>query len=163
MALVYISLGSNINREKNIRQAEVALAKAYGELEYSPIYETEAVGFDGDNFYNSVIALKTEDSVYQVAQTLKDIEDSFGRDRTQPKFSARVIDLDLLLYDDMILKDKGIHIPREEILYNAFVLKSLVDIAATLKHPELNKSIETIWLDSELKKTVLTEVVIDRS
>jgi len=162
MAMVYISLGSNIDREKNIRQAEIALEKEFGALEYSPVYETEAVGFDGDNFYNSVVAFKTERDVHQVAQVLKTIEDLIGRDRQQPKFSARVIDLDLLLYDDLVLRADGIHIPREEILYNAFVLKPLVDIAGMLSHPELKKTFQTIWADSELAKTQLIEVTINR-
>lgn len=162
MALVYISLGSNINREKNIRQAEIELEKEFGELIYSPVYETEAVGFDGDNFYNSVVAFETSQSVQKVVQTLKTIEDSFGRDRAQPKFSARVIDLDLLLYDDLILKDAAIHIPREEILYNAFVLKPLVDIAGNLKHPIENKSLKQIWLESDLMATELIPVFIKR-
>ncbi len=160
MATVYISLGSNIDRKKNIRQAELALEKEYGKLIYSPVYETEAVGFDGDNFYNSVVAFKTQHSVHEVAKTLKNIEDSFGRDRSQPKFSARIIDLDLLLYDDLILKADGIHIPREEILYNAFVLKPLVDIAGNLKHPEQRETLQSIWEKSDLKEIQLDIVEI---
>lgn len=163
MAMVYISLGSNINREKNIRQAEIALENKFGQLEYSPVYETEAVGFDGDNFYNSVLAFETEQSVHDVAHVLKQIEDNIGRDRSQAKFSARVIDLDLLLYDDLILKADGIHIPREEILYNAFVLKPLFDIAAYRLHPELHKSFQTIWYESNLKQIKLEEITLVRA
>lgn len=162
MATVYISLGSNIDRENNIRQAEIALEKEFGDLEYSPVYETEAVGFAGDDFYNSVVAFKTEMGVHQVAQVLKAIEDHLGRDRQQPKFSARVIDLDLLLYDDLVLRADGIHIPREEILYNAFVLKPLVDIAGMLNHPERKETFQAIWEASELQKTQLIEVTINR-
>lgn len=162
MPKVYISLGSNINREKNIRQAEIALEKEFGELLFSPVYETEAVGFDGDNFYNSVVAFKTDQSVHYVAHVLKAIEDSFGRDRSQPKFSARVIDLDLLLYDDMVLKTDNIHIPREEILYNAFVLKPLVDIAGSIIHPLEKKYLNQIWENSDLINTRLTKVNINR-
>ncbi len=158
MALVHISLGSNIDREKNIRQAERALANEYGELTCSPVYETEAVGFAGDNFYNSVVAFHTLHSVYEVAKTLKYIEDCFGRDRSQPKFSARIIDLDLLLYDDVILNADGIHIPRAEILYNAFVLKPLVDIAGHLIHPEKGVTLQSIWENSDLKSTQLERV-----
>jgi len=162
MAVVYISLGSNINREKNIRQAERALEKEFGALTFSPVYETEAVGFDGDNFYNSVVAFNTQENVQYVAQALKAIEDSFGRDRTQPKFSARVIDLDLLLYDDLILRADGIHIPREEILYNAFVLKPLVDIAGTMIHPEEGRSFQSIWDSSDLKAIQLDVIDFER-
>lgn len=162
MPEVYISLGSNINRQKNIRQAETALEAAFGKLLYSPVYETEAVGFDGDDFYNSVVLFETQQSVQQVAQILKDIEDSFGRDRSQPKFSARVIDLDLLLYGVLILNDGVVHIPREEILYNAFVLKPLVDIAPQLIHPQEQQTLLEIWNQSTLKNTRLNLVSIER-
>jgi len=162
MATVYISLGSNINRESNIRQAEKALEKEFGDLEYSPLYETEAVGFDGDNFYNSVVAFKTERDVHYVARVLKTIEDDFGRDRQQPKFSARIIDLDLLLFDDLILRADGIHIPREEILYNAFVLKPLVDIAGAVMHPELHQTFQAIWQNSKLQDIPLIEIKMNR-
>lgn len=162
MTMVYISLGSNINRQKNIHQAEIELAKEFGELVYSPVYETEAVGFEGDNFYNSVVAFKTQQTVQDVALKLKQIEDGFGRDRSQPKFSSRVIDLDLLLYDDLILRADGIHIPREEILYNAFVLKPLVDIAGEMRHPERNETFQTIWDSSDLTSIRLDVVTLKR-
>lgn len=160
MALVYISLGSNINPGQNIKNAEQALQQVYGELNYSPVYETEAVGFDGDNFYNSVVSFETKDSVQKVAQQLKDIEDQNGRDRTQVKFSSRIIDLDLLLYDDLVLKELNIHIPREEILYHAFVLKPLVDLAPLFIHPIENKTILALWDESGLQQTPINQVNI---
>lgn len=155
MAQVYISLGSNIDRIRNIKAAECCIKESFDYFISSPIYETEAVGFDGENFFNSVVAVQTSMDVYAVAAKLKDIEDQIGRDRSQPKFSARTIDLDLLLYDDLIIKDEQVHIPREEIMFNAFVLKPLVDLAGDKLHPIELKTFRTIWLESDLLDTQL--------
>ncbi len=145
MATIYISLGSNINREQNTRAGINALKQAFGELVLSAVYESEAVGFDGDAFYNMVIACEVSTPVHQTNQILREIEDANGRDRSGPKFSSRTLDLDLLLYDDLQLNEKGLTLPRGEILKNAFVLWPLADIAPDLKHPEVNVSYAALW------------------
>jgi len=145
MAWVYISLGSNIDREALTRAGVAALRQHYGELVLSSVYESEAVGFDGENFYNMVIALQTDEEVHQVAQTLRQIEDEHGRDRTGPRFSSRTLDLDLLLYDDLIIDEEKLQIPRDEILLRAFVLWPMAQVAADLKHPQLHKTYGELW------------------
>ena len=144
---VTVSIGSNINREFHIRQAVSALTTHFGELVCSPVYETAAVGFDGEDFLNLVVGFHTPMGVYAVSSILKAIEDELGRDRSQPKFSARSIDLDLLNYDDLTLDESGIQIPRHEILKNAFVLKPLSDIDGTGVHPQLGKSYQQLWTE----------------
>lgn len=144
-SLVTVSIGSNINREYYIREAVSALRERFGELKVSPVYETAAVGFDGEDFLNLVVSFETEIDVYQVSALLKGIEDKLGRDRSQPKFSARSIDLDLLTYADLILNESGIQIPRDEILENAFVLKPLSDLEADTDHPQLGINYQTLW------------------
>jgi 2-amino-4-hydroxy-6-hydroxymethyldihydropteridine diphosphokinase len=147
MAKIYISIGSNIDAEKNIRLAIHALENHYGKLILSSVYESEAVGFDGDNFLNLVVGLKTEEDVYTVAATLRKIEDENGRDRSGPRFSPRTVDLDLLLYDDLILQEDGLDIPRDEITKNAFVLLPLDEIASQLIHPISGKTMCDHWLN----------------
>lgn len=147
MSRIYISVGSNIDAEKNIRVAVHALAEEYGDLILSPVYESEAVGFEGDNFLNMVVGLDTDDDVHQVARTLREIEDLNGRVRTGPRFSKRTLDLDLLLYDDLVLNEEHLEIPRSEIIENAFVLWPLADIAPTLEHPLEKKTIQSLWND----------------
>jgi 2-amino-4-hydroxy-6-hydroxymethyldihydropteridine diphosphokinase len=142
---IYIGIGSNIHRKKHIKMALSALDKKFGKLLLSPIYETAAVGFEGDNFYNLVSFFKTNLNLPDIESILKDIEDQSGRDRTQKKFSARTLDIDLLLFDEEILHSQGIDIPRNEILKYSFVLKPLVDIAPSLIHPETNKSMVEHW------------------
>jgi 2-amino-4-hydroxy-6-hydroxymethyldihydropteridine diphosphokinase len=80
-----------------------------------------------------------------VAKVLRNIEDSHGRDRSGPRFSARTVDLDLLLYDDVILHENKLDIPRNEITKNAFVLWPLAEIAPQYIHPEIKQSISGLW------------------
>jgi 2-amino-4-hydroxy-6-hydroxymethyldihydropteridine diphosphokinase len=158
LARIYISLGSNIDRETNTREGVKALSECFGELEMSAVYESEAVGFDGDAFYNMVIACDVDEDVHSANQGLRDIEDANGRDRTGPKFSSRTLDLDLLLYDGLILNENGLKLPREEILHNAFVLWPLAEIAPNLKHPEAGKSYAELWQAFDKTKETLQPI-----
>ncbi len=161
MPQVYISLGSNINREALTRAGVNALRHRYGELLLSSVYESEAVGFKGENFYNMVIGLQTNDDVHTVAKTLRQIEDTHGRDRTKPVFSSRTLDLDLLLYDDLILDENKLQIPRHEILLRAFVLWPMAEVAADLIHPLINKSYAELWQAFDKQKEKLQPIDFD--
>ncbi len=158
MATIYISLGSNINREKNTRAGIIALKQAFGELLLSSVYESEAVGFDGSPFYNMVIACEVNTPVFETNQLLRDIEDANGRNRSSPKFSSRTLDLDLLLFDDLILDEKGLTLPRGEILKNAFVLWPLAEVAPNLKHPEKGVSYAKLWDGFDKRKECLKPI-----
>lgn len=144
-ARIYVSLGSNSNRESRIRQAVAALREQFGEIELSPVYDSAAVGFDGSDFLNLVVGIDTSLEVGAVVAIFRAIEDQLGRDRSQPKFASRPIDLDILTYADLILDVPGIHIPRPEILQNSFVLKPLQDIAADQLHPQVGESYAVLW------------------
>ena len=105
---VYISIGSNVDPEDNIRIAINAMREVFGNLRLSPIYQSAAVGFEGDDFLNLVAGFDTEKPVEQVFDEARQIEDKQGRDRTQPRFSARSIDLDILLYDSQVINLPGL-------------------------------------------------------
>ena len=145
MTRIYISIGSNIEAEQHLRQAVAELQMHYGELQLSSVYESESVGFDGDNFLNMVVGLDTDEDVHRVVQTLRQIEDRHGRVRSGPRFSARTLDLDLLLYNDLVLKENGLELPREEITHNAFVLWPLAELAPELVHPVRQQTIASLW------------------
>ncbi len=146
MPRVYVSVGSNIDREQNIRGALQDLRGCYGHLVRSRIYETPAAGFTGDPFYNLVVAFDTDDSIDRVVGELARIESAHGRRREGlPKYSARTLDLDILLYGDLTRHDSGFDIPRGEILERDFVLGPLAEIAPELKHPETGETFDVLW------------------
>jgi len=161
VATVFISLGSNIERSANTRAGVRALRAHYGDLRLSSVYESEAVGFEGDSFFNMVIVLNTAEDVQQVATTLRHIEDEYGRDRSGPKFSSRTLDLDLLLYDDLVINEPGLQIPRDEILKRAFVLWPLAEVAPDLKHPVAKKSYAALWMVFDKSKEKLRPILFD--
>ena len=141
----YISIGSNIDKDKNILASLHALEHQFGELTISSIYESDAVGFTGDSFYNLVVGFNSELSVKEVAIQLRQIELDNGRTRNSQKFSPRTLDLDLILYDDLIINDGRLQIPRDEIEHYAFVLEPLAEIAPSLKHPIIHISYAELW------------------
>lgn len=148
MATIYISLGSNVEREYHVQHGLKALAEtfnlAFEQLILSSLFESEAVGFSGNAFYNMVVGIKTHHSVEQVALKLRDVEIEYGRAVDAKKFSPRTLDLDLLLYDDLII-DSPAQLPRDEIDKNAFVLWPLSEIAPTLVHPIIKQNYQRLW------------------
>lgn len=147
MTRVYLSLGSNIDRERNICSAVAALRRQYGPLEVSSVYETEAVGFRGDAFYNLVLGFDTDQSPTTVTQVLREIENGHGRVRGGEKFAARTLDIDLLTWGDEVLRGQGLNVPRDEILKYAFVLGPLAELAPDRTHPELGRSFAALWAE----------------
>ncbi|MDN3378270.1 MULTISPECIES: 2-amino-4-hydroxy-6-hydroxymethyldihydropteridine diphosphokinase [unclassified Pseudoalteromonas] len=144
MAQIYISLGSNVNKEHYFRQALTTLKEHFTELEHSSVFESEAVGFSGSNFYNSVVGTQTEMPLEQLCLLLKKIERDNGRKLNDKKFSPRTLDLDLLFYNDVIC-DSPAQLPRDEITKNAFVLQPLAEIAPHFIHPVAKKTIAQLW------------------
>ena len=145
MARIYISLGSNIEPALHLRNALGCMQHHFFDLRLSPVYETEAVGFDGDPFLNLVVECETTLSPEKVQAELKSIEDKNGRLRDGPKFSSRSLDLDLLLFDDLDLRSEGMDVPRDEITKYAFVLKPLCDLVPDLKHPVTGETMQALW------------------
>jgi 2-amino-4-hydroxy-6-hydroxymethyldihydropteridine diphosphokinase len=144
MARLYISLGSNIDRQHYVKTGLTALEKLFGQLTLSSLFASKAVGFDGAEFYNMVIGATTELNIDEVAKALRDIEFANGRQIDAKKYSPRTLDLDLLLFDDLIL-DTPAQIPRAEITENAFVLWPLAEVAPEIKHPILKQSYQQLW------------------
>ena len=144
MAHVYVSIGSNIDREQNIDMALRALATAYGELQLSSVYASDAVGFNSAPFYNLVVGFSTTETPQAIQGRLHTIEDSNGRLRTG-QLSARTLDLDLLLYDDLVLTDGKLVLPRPDIDRYAFVLGPLAEIAGSGCHPVSGISYAELW------------------
>ena len=153
MSRGFISIGSNIDKEKNIPSAIAALEKHFGKLIVSSIFETEPVGFSGDNFFNLTVGFESELPVKTIAKQLRQIEEDHGRTRDCAKFSARTLDLDLILYGELVISDGRLKIPRDEITRYAFVLEPLAEIAPELHHPVTHIKYADLW--AEYDKTNL--------
>ena len=161
MSKGYISIGSNIDKEIYIPASILALDQLFGELVVSSVYSSESVGFTGDSFYNLVVGFNSELTVKDVARQLRNIELANGRTRDSQKFSARTLDLDLLLYDSLVINDGRLQIPRDEIESYAFVLEPLAEIAPALKHPINGLSYAELW--ERFDKTDLKQHKISHS
>ncbi|MCR8922323.1 2-amino-4-hydroxy-6-hydroxymethyldihydropteridine diphosphokinase [Dasania sp. GY-MA-18] len=147
MSQVFVSIGSNTDRYRHISASLDALQQCFGELIISPVYESVAVGFEGDNFLNLVVGFETAYSVGELQALLKQIEDDYGRKRGGPKFSSRTLDIDILTVDDLVGEVDGVLLPRPEILDNAFVLLPLFNVAPNAIHPLTQTSYQQLWQD----------------
>lgn len=144
MTEAFISIGSNVEREHNLRAADRAL-RALGRVRHSTVYESEAVGFEGDPFYNLVTALETDLPVERLAAELARIEAEHGRERHGARFAPRTLDLDLMLFGDVVSDRPKLLLPRPEITRYAFMLRPLAELAGALRHPLLGESYATLW------------------
>ncbi len=148
MARIYIGIGSNINKHENICAGVAQLRDVFPNLQCSQVFESEAVGYLGDNFYNLVAVAQTNLTLDEIINELKKIEIKFGREDGLTKSCPRHLDLDLLLFDDLV-SERPIRLPRPELTENAFVLLPMAQLAPNLVHPELNKDYSSLWQDYE--------------
>jgi 2-amino-4-hydroxy-6-hydroxymethyldihydropteridine diphosphokinase len=158
MPRVYVSIGSNIDKEKHIRAGLRELAARYSPLTLSNVYESEAIGFDGDNFYNLVAAFDTGDSVGAVTAVLHEIEQRCGRVRNGVRFGPRTLDMDILLYGEQVLHDGSHNIPHADIGNYACVLQPLAEIAPDERHPETGITYGEMWQRLAVSGKPLTRV-----
>ena len=161
MSLLHLNIGSNLDRRKNIRSALGQLESSFDKIIISSLFESPSEGFEGNDFYNIGVNVETSKKVSEVLDILHQIEDSLGRNRKQPKFSSRIIDLDLVIYDDII--DEKFNIPRKDIFRYAFVLAPLLELNPDGIHPEKGVSYLELWENFESNKVFeLNKYNIDR-
>jgi 2-amino-4-hydroxy-6-hydroxymethyldihydropteridine diphosphokinase len=161
MARVYVSIGSNIDRARNVRSALDALAARFANLARSQVYESASVGFAGDPFYNLVVSFDASEAPREIVDILHRIEDRHGRVRGGDRFAPRTLDLDLLLYDDLQLRDGKLVLPRDEITRYAFVLRPLAEIAPAERHPVIGKTYAELWQAFDAEGQALWPVDLD--
>tara|TARA_B100001113_G_C21085694_1_gene611993 strand:+ start:712 stop:1161 length:450 start_codon:yes stop_codon:yes gene_type:complete len=147
MQTIFVSIGSNIDAESNMLLVKEHLNLLF-EVTYSGIYQTPAEGFTGGDFLNSVCKFKSDKKPNEIRRTLKSIEEKMGRTTSQKGMSNRVIDLDLILYGDMLINEDGLEIPSSDIENYKFVLEPLAEIAPDYIHPRLKKTYKELFQTS---------------
>jgi 2-amino-4-hydroxy-6-hydroxymethyldihydropteridine diphosphokinase len=157
---VFVGIGSNVEPERHIRKAVKLLREEFGPLCVSPVYRNPAVGFDGDDFFNLVAGFESKAGYETVHAILERIEAACGRVRGGPRYAPRTLDIDLLLYGDMV-REMAPVLPRKDLLRYAFVLKPMVDIAPDRKHPVTGRSFAAHWTEFDTASQPLVMVRLD--
>jgi len=164
---IILGLGTNLgNRWQNLQNALYYLRVFVGEIDQiSPVYQTKALGFDGNDFLNAVVSIKTELSPAQALLQTQKIEKLLGRNSKSidRQYSNRPIDIDILYYDDIILKTNDLQIPHAQIARRNFVLYPLVDIFPDFFHHELQKTHkELLTLSPDKNRPVKLNKALDK-
>jgi 2-amino-4-hydroxy-6-hydroxymethyldihydropteridine diphosphokinase len=168
MARVYLGIGSNVEPERNLRLAVRELRQRFGKLDLSPVYRNPPLGFEGDDFLNAVIGLDTGLAPDELLRRMEDIHAAAGRRRDARKLVSRTLDIDLLLYDRLVVDEPGLRLPRSDVLRYNFVLRPLAELAPEVIHPVTGERLAEHWrrfqADAEGEgacRHPLTEVAID--
>ncbi len=156
MPTIYLGIGSNIDPRNHLVHALNELEKRFGELERSSVYQSKPYGFESDDFLNMVVALNTELTPLEVHAQLEEIQCAAGRDGEARGYSSRTLDIDLLLYDDLVIDEPPIRLPRQDVLRFSFVLGPLAEIAPELRHPETHQSYQAHWNDFDSARHPIT-------
>ena len=145
MSTAWLSLGSNQSPAGNLAGAARALREEFGDVVFSPVYRTPAVGFEGPDFLNAAAAIESDLDPFALNDWLHALEDAHGRDRSGPRFGDRPLDIDIVFYDDLILEGPGhLQLPRDE-LRHAFVLRPLAEIAPDFIEPRSGRTLAAMW------------------
>jgi len=158
MVTVFLGLGTNMDAESNLRLAVSELRSRFGELILSPVYQSEALGFDGDDFLNMVVGLQTDMSPQDLLGSVETIHTRAGRVRGPDRYTSRPLDIDLLLYGDLVDREPPLRVPRRDVLAHSFVLRPLAEIAPDFVHPETQLTIVEHWRNFDAACHPLTPV-----
>ncbi|KUI97842.1 2-amino-4-hydroxy-6-hydroxymethyldihydropteridine diphosphokinase [Vibrio sp. MEBiC08052] len=148
MTLVYVGVGSNIDRHKHVEVAVSELKKLGDQLRLSTIYESPSQGFQGGAFFNLVIEMRTDLSLTALVGMLKDIELSWGRQPDAQKYQDRTLDLDIILFGDVV-RSEAPQLPRQDIYQYPFVIQPLFELCPDLLLPGDGRSVRQIWLKAD--------------
>jgi 2-amino-4-hydroxy-6-hydroxymethyldihydropteridine diphosphokinase len=145
MSNVYVAIGSNINPEENIAKAVRELQRLFPAARFSSWYRNRAVGFDGDDFVNGVFGFTTDLPLRSVIEHLHAVEALCGRPRNAPRWAPRAMDLDVLLYDNVVCVEPTMTLPRPDLLKRPYMLGPLAEIAPQVVHPTAGLTIGELW------------------
>lgn len=161
MAEVYLGLGSNVSPEDNLKLGLGELRRRYGPLDVSTTYRNVAFGFAGEDFLNLVVGMKTNDSPQSICDEIELIHNVAGRTREGNKWESRPLDIDLLLYNDLICEQRPVRVPRDDVLKYSFVLRPLAELVPEMVHPITRRTLIEHWREFDASSHPLEEVSVD--
>jgi len=158
---VFVAAGSNVEPEKNLARACAEIAHTWPDAHFSRAYRNVAVGFEGPDFINLVIGFSAAQPLHSVIEKLRGIETNCGRPRYAPKWASRTMDLDVLLFGDLVEKTTEYTLPRPDLLKRPYMLGPLAEIAADVVHPTERRPIGELWAAFDRDGHQMTPVHVD--
>lgn len=155
---VYVAAGSNLEPEKNLASACAEIAQAWPDARFSRAFRNVAVGFDGPDFINLVVGFTAAQPLAAVIAELRAIETRCGRPRLAPKWASRTMDLDVLLYGDLVEKTSDYTVPRPDLIKRPYMLGPMAELAPEVVHPTLGKTMRELWQAFDLAGHEMTPV-----
>ena len=145
MTRVFVAAGSNVEPVRNLEFAAAELVRSFGTVDFSAAYRNAAVGFAGEDFINYVAGFNTSLGVREVIAELQRIEGLCGRTRDAPKWAPRSMDLDILLFGDLVCDEPGLVLPRPDLIKRPYMLGPMAELAPQVMHPTLGKTVGQLW------------------
>ena len=145
MSQAFVAIGSNVDPETQLRRAARALRGCFPDVRFSSCYRNPAFGFRGDDFVNAVAGFRTPLSVDALLRQLRAIESECGREPGDPKWGPRAIDLDLLLFGQLVGHGAGYTLPRPDLTRRAYMLGPLAQLAPDFAYPPAGPAIGELW------------------
>ena len=157
---VFVAAGSNVEPEKNLAAACAQIAHIWPDAQFSRAYRNVAVGFEGPDFINLVTGFSAAQPLPLVIERLRGIETNCGRPRYAPKWASRTMDLDVLLFGDLVEKTTDYTLPRPDLLKRPYMLGPLAEIAPAVMHPTADKTIAELWAAFDRNGHAMTPVTL---
>ena len=158
---VGVSGGSNIAPEANLPRAAAEIRRHFPDARFSACYRNKAIGFDGPDFINFAVEFTTDLSVGDVNAVLERIEAFCGRPPDAKRWEPRAMDLDILLYGDVIGVVLGVTLPRPSLLEWNFMLRPMAEISPDWVHPSTGRTLAELWADFDANANPLVPVALD--
>ena len=127
-------------------------------MELSAVYRSKAIGFEGDDFLNLVARFESNDSPQAICEQIELIHNLSGREREGEKWESRPLDIDLLLYNDLVIDEQPVRVPRDDVLKYSFVLRPLAELEPDLVHPVTGRTMLDHWQEFDAARHPLDVV-----
>ena len=161
MATVFLGIGSNEAAVENLQLAIRELRRLYGDLSISTIYRNASCGFEGADFLNLVVRFESDYSPVDICGHIELIHNLAGRRRGSDKWESRPLDIDLLIYNDLVVDERPVRVPRDDVLKYSFVLRPMAELAPNHRHPVTGKTFLEHWQEFDATSHPLEQTSVD--